>query len=94
MRREAGVQAAAARHRVEAVPAHPEDEGAEDLEGGGLARHRHRLAFLIEATEARLDNNGAAERRDATRHVDHARAGKVEAAPEDGHALVGGEGAR
>ena len=59
--------------RVEAIPAEPEDERAEDLEDGRVTGHEeHRAAHRVEPPRARTDDERADERRDATRHVDNA----------------------
>ena len=63
--------------RVEAVPAEPEDEGAENDERGGVARHRVHATIGSKATGARTDDHGAHQTSETTNHVDDARAGEV-----------------
>mmetsp|Transcript_6906 Transcript_6906/g.19717 ORF Transcript_6906/g.19717 Transcript_6906/m.19717 type:complete len:358 (+) Transcript_6906:986-2059(+) len=80
--------------RVEAVPAHPEDESTDDLERSRLARDRHHLAALVEPPRPRPNHKRAAERRHAARHVDHARAREIDAAASPGFVLIPGEATR
>mmetsp|Transcript_24956 Transcript_24956/g.62249 ORF Transcript_24956/g.62249 Transcript_24956/m.62249 type:complete len:459 (-) Transcript_24956:196-1572(-) len=65
------------RSRVEAVPPHPQDEGAEHDEGGVVAGHGDGPAVGSEAAGARAHDHGAHESGKATHHVHHARARKV-----------------
>ena len=79
-------RASAGRHHergaaVEAVPAEPQDEGAESLERRVARVELDRLARVrVEATEARANNDCPHEAREASDHVHDARAGEVDEA--------------
>ena len=75
------------RTRVEAVPADPEDKGAENNERGGVTRHRVDAAVRSETAGARADDPGAHQAGDAASHVHNAGTGEIE------HAAAKKEGA-
>mmetsp|Transcript_12892 Transcript_12892/g.27206 ORF Transcript_12892/g.27206 Transcript_12892/m.27206 type:complete len:281 (+) Transcript_12892:226-1068(+) len=62
---------------VEAVPAEPQDEGAEGSQHGGVAGHVIALAGLGEATGAGAEEDGAHKRSATAGHVHDARASEV-----------------
>ena len=76
---------------VEAVPAEPEEEGADELERRGVPIE---VPGAFEAAGPRAEDLSAHQRREAAGHVHHAGAGKVD---HTGHNVVfveGGEEAR
>ena len=66
------------RARVEAVPAEPEDEGAEDDERGGVTWHRVHATVGSKATGARTDDPRAHQTGDTASQVNDARSGEIE----------------
>ena len=76
------------RHRVEAVPAEPQDEGAQGRQHGGVAGHVHHGAVLAEAAAAGAQEDGAHKRRTTTAHVHHTGAREVDQAVATHHRLV------
>mmetsp|Transcript_14982 Transcript_14982/g.44439 ORF Transcript_14982/g.44439 Transcript_14982/m.44439 type:complete len:417 (-) Transcript_14982:56-1306(-) len=84
------------RARVEAVPAEPEDESAEDLQHRRVPRHRQRdaetaLGKLLEAAVARADDDRPAQPGGSSGQVDDAGAGEVDHAALEGVRVGGGE---
>mmetsp|Transcript_15770 Transcript_15770/g.42384 ORF Transcript_15770/g.42384 Transcript_15770/m.42384 type:complete len:402 (+) Transcript_15770:182-1387(+) len=87
------------RARVEAVPAHPEDEGAQCLERGRVPRDIDDVALGIKSAQAGPHKEGTEQRTEAAHHVHRAAAGKVNHAhaeegrtrgPEGGEPALGG----
>lgn len=66
------------RTRVEAVPADPENKGAENNERGGVTRHRVDATVRSESAGARTDDPGAHQAGDTASHVHNARTGEIE----------------
>mmetsp|Transcript_26222 Transcript_26222/g.66554 ORF Transcript_26222/g.66554 Transcript_26222/m.66554 type:complete len:470 (-) Transcript_26222:119-1528(-) len=77
------------RARVEAVPAHPQYEGAERLQHRGVTADGDGGAVQVEAPRPGPDDQCAPEGGDAAGHVHDARAGEVDDAAQVG-VLVGG----
>ena len=75
------------RARIEAEPAEPQDQHAEDGQRHGVARDRVGLPLRIELADARSQQERARERRARAAEVHHGRAGEVL------HAEVGEEAA-
>ena len=78
--------------RVEAVPADPEDEGSENDQHRGVARHFDELAIGRVAAAAGAKEEGSPKGSDTASHVHNAGAGKVNATSDEGGVVVGVEG--